>query len=113
VRSKFYLVNIYSDFITPKLKYYYLNLGQEVETLLETDPKFWEDTSLYHRLKKKVVALKVTNDCAERAIALMANYNHSLANDEGKKRNILQVVENNRKRVKSITKQSLKTYDTI
>jgi ferritin len=84
-----------------------------VALLLKEDPQQWDKMALYTKMREKVVGLKVINDCAERAIALMSQFNNCLAKDEGRKRNILQVVEHNRKRVKSCSKDSLKHYDIV
>jgi hypothetical protein len=87
--------------------------GNEVEFLLKTSPTNWEESSEFKKMKEKIAALKVVNDSAERAIALMATYNQCLAKDEKKKQDVLQVVEENRKRLKSTTKECLKNYSTI
>jgi hypothetical protein len=84
-----------------------------VVSLFKEDPVQWEGMVEYKRARAKVNGLKVINDCAERAIALMTQYNDSLAKDEEKKRKILQVVENNRKRVKSTSKNALQHYKTV
>jgi hypothetical protein len=64
-------------------------------------------------MRRKVECLKVVNDCAERAIALMATYNQTLAKGEKRKQDMLQVVENNRKRLKTTSKKELGTYETL
>jgi hypothetical protein len=55
----------------------------------------------------------IVNDCAERAIALMATYNQTLAKGEKQKKDVLQVVENNHKRVKTTSKKEQGTYETL
>jgi hypothetical protein len=60
-------------------------------------------------MRRKVECLKVVNDCAERAIALMATYNQTLAKGENRKLDVLQIVKNNRKRVKTTSKKELGT----
>jgi hypothetical protein len=81
--------------------------------LLTKSPEEWDESQEYKRMKEKIVALKVVNDCAERAISLMATYNQTLAKNEKRKQAVLQIVEDNRKRIKSTSKQSLKSYETI
>jgi hypothetical protein len=81
--------------------------------LLTTSPSKWDETEAFNRMRRKVECLKVVNDCAERAIALMATYNQTLAKGEKRKQDMLQVVENNRKRLKTTSKKELGTYETL
>jgi hypothetical protein len=62
----------------------------------------WDELEAFNRMRRKVV-----NDCAERAIGLMATYNQTLAKGGKRKQDVLQVVENNRKRVKTTSKKDL------
>jgi hypothetical protein len=61
--------------------------------ILKIDPATWEVSPKYQEMKAMVKALKVVNDVAERAIALMTNYNENLTNNEESKENLLLVVE--------------------
>jgi hypothetical protein len=84
-----------------------------VNLLIKLHPSQWNELAPYKEMKEKVNCLKVINDTAERGIALMSTYNKTLAKNEKRKQNVLQVVEDNRKRVKSTTKEALKSYQTI
>jgi hypothetical protein len=60
-------------------------------------------------LRPTVVALKVTNDGAERGIALITELNsHPLTRDEIEFQRIIQVVEEDRKLRPGVTKLELK-----
>jgi hypothetical protein len=49
----------------------------DVEFLLKTDPATCEGSSQYQEMKAMIEALKVVNNVAESAIALMTNYNET------------------------------------
>jgi hypothetical protein len=50
---------------------------------------------------------------AERAKALMATYNQTLSKNDKRKQDVLEVVENSRKRVNFTSKKELGTYETL
>ena len=74
---------------------------------LRADPQEWESRSDYQTAAKYVRALKVVNDCAERGVALMQNYNSILTKNEDQKQFLLQVVEQHQRKYPNALKKTL------
>lgn len=83
-----------------------LNLG----FMYNLDTEKWADSKEYKIAKSYVDNIAVVNDVAERSLALMTNFNEKFTRKESKKQLILQVVQDNRKRIKGCTKKTLSTY---
>ena len=83
----------------------------EVE-LLTMNPAGWTDSPLYDKAKSVVDSIKVVNDSAERTVALMSSYNESITKNESEMQRLVQVVEDNRKRIPDYKKTTLKQYET-
>jgi hypothetical protein len=82
--------------------------------ILKTDPELWEDSAVYLEDQNRVRSLKVINDLAERSIGFVSRYNDSpLTRNENEFQKVLQTVEDNCKRVKNVTKNTMKTYETL
>ena len=64
----------------------------------DTDPKEWKSRPDYQAAVSYVQSLNVTNDFAERGVALMQDFNSALTKDEDQKQYLLQVVEKHRKK---------------
>lgn len=69
---------------------------------LDTDWLFdpsetWPNKPSYAEAKKIVQQIQVVNDCAERAIQLVEEYNSHLTKDENEFQNLLQTVSLHRK----------------
>lgn len=60
---------------------------------LKRNAEFWRSSPDYEAARAIVMGLAVTNDNAERAVALVQRYNKTLTNDETTKQNLYQVVE--------------------
>jgi len=60
------------------------------------DSSIWVNIDTYLAGQKKVKALKVVNDAAERGIALITSFNNVLTNQEDQKQFLLQIVEQHR-----------------
>ena len=57
--------------------------GQErVTSFLVKEPPDWSTDLTYLEMQEKARQMKVVNDCAERGIALVEEYNSSLTKDE-------------------------------
>lgn len=76
----------------------------------DLEPEKWCDSKDYKTAKSIVDDIKVVNDAAERALALITNYNETLTRKEDQKQLVIQVVGDNRKRIKNFKKQTLSTY---
>ena len=55
-------------------------------------PNEWNDDSIYKQFKLACDKMTVVNDCAERAIALVTNYNSALTKNEQQEQYLLTVV---------------------
>src|SRR6218665_2638032 len=65
---------------------------------LKSDPQEWDSRPDYQAAAKYVREMKVVNDCAERGVALMQNYNSILTKNEDKKQFLHQVVEEHQRK---------------
>ena len=76
-------------------------------TFLQNDPELWEGLQSYDDALKVVENLRVTNDNAERGVALIQEYNQLHTKDEHMKQYLLQVVQEHRKKFPSCSKSVL------
>ncbi|GBP05956.1 hypothetical protein EVAR_3229_1 [Eumeta japonica] len=74
---------------------------------LEEDILSWPDNESYKICLEFFKTLKVTNDVAERGIALIEEYNCCLTKDEDQLQYLLQVVRNHRQQFSDCNKKSL------
>ena len=95
------------DFVTSKSMEVFPKLGIDTGFML-LEPSLWHESAAYRSAQKKARALRVVNDCAERGVALIQDYNF-MVKDEKKKQNLLQVVENHRKKLRTVSKKALLT----
>ena len=89
------------------------SLGLDVTILSGTDPKTWEEIAEFRYTKAIVKSVKVINDTAERSVALMSTFNQSITKIESEMQKLIQVVEDNRKRIPDCHKSILMTYATV
>ncbi|KAK0063240.1 hypothetical protein Bpfe_007436 [Biomphalaria pfeifferi] len=81
-------------------------------SFLHVDPETWNDLPAYVQAKSVIGAIKVVNDSAERSVALMSTFNKSITKSETEMQTLLQVVEDNRKRIPDSQKSTLTSYKT-
>ena len=86
-----------ADFVTKSSRTFFVIMGID-DGFLKTDPEEWQDDPRYGVAAGKVSGIRVLNDFAERAVALMEDYNLTLTKDEEQTQYILQVVETHRER---------------
>ena len=67
----------------------------------------WDSNPDYIEFRNFVRAVKVTNDCAERAVKLATDYSKSLTKDSQERSKIYQVVEAERRAKPETKKASL------
>jgi len=84
-----------------------VNGKTNAKSFLAKDPKEWSDDPSYQELHRAVSTMKVVNDPAERAIALMQQYNSSLTKNEEQKQYLLRLVERHRQNYPSCAKTEL------
>ncbi len=66
---------------------------------IQSKPETWKDSESYNRFSERVKSLAVTNDAAERAIALMTDVNNSpRSRDENELQKSIQIIEDHRQR---------------
>ena len=85
-------------------------LGLDVIALSGIDPEGWNDIPLFQYTAHVVKSLKVVNDSAERSIALMSAFNESITRKESEMQKLIQIVEDNRKRIPNSSKCTLASY---
>jgi hypothetical protein len=85
------------------------SLGLDVAVLSNTDPQTWEEIPEFRDTKAVISSVKVVNDAAERSVALMSTFNQSITKTESEMQKLIQVVEDNRKRIPDSSKRTLMT----
>lgn len=70
----------------------------------------WKNLDAYNNAKTIVDSLHVVNDCAERTLKLMTDFNESLTTNESEMQRVIQVVEDNRDKMPNIKKSVLASY---
>nr|XP_018915786.1 PREDICTED: uncharacterized protein LOC109043141 [Bemisia tabaci] len=75
---------------------------------LGTNPETWHEIKEYKENCSIVRKIKVVNDCSERAIKLIDEYEKLLTKDEEERLAIIQTVAEYRKRFKKVTKGTMK-----
>ena len=66
-------------------------------SFLLKEPDHWSEDVTYKLFQEKAAKMKVVNDCAERGVALIQQYNSSLTKDESQKQYLLRLVDLHRK----------------
>ena len=73
----------------------------------------WSTDLTYLEMQEKACQMKVVNDCAERGIALVEEYNSSLTKDEVQKQFLFRLVDLHRKQFRSLQKLRLWSWPLI
>ena len=74
-------------------------------SFLLTDPDDWVARDDFKMAKRTVIALRVVNDCKERAVKLATDYHMTLTEDEEQHQLMFQVLEYHRKQITAPTKR--------
>ena len=77
------------------------------DAFIDADPDTWPVREDYFEAADVVHALSVTNDHAERGVALIQEFNQHLTKDEEQLQFLLQVVSDHRKRFPDCLKRTL------
>ena len=80
-------------------------------TFLDTNPSIWPDRDDYKNAADCIQGLMVTNDHAERGVALIKEYNRSLTKEEEQLQFLLQVVSEHRRQFPNSLKRTLADAD--
>jgi hypothetical protein len=86
-----------ADFVTTSTQKFF-NILRIDKTFFNKDPTSWHSDQTYIEAIETVSSLRVTNDLAERGVALMQSFNEGLTRNEEQKQFVLQVVECHRKK---------------
>jgi hypothetical protein len=86
------------------------SLGLDIAVLTGTEPEIWDEITEFRDTKAVIRSVKVVNDAAERSVALMSTFNQSITKTESEMQKLIQVVEDNRKRIPDSRKRTLITY---
>lgn len=76
-------------------------------SFLALDPSCWNENQSYKNALKIVKQVTVTNDHAERGVALIENFNGKLTKDEDQLQYLLQVVKEHQKKFPNCSKSTL------
>lgn len=66
----------------------------------------WDENESFQQCRKVVKSLRVTNDYAERGVALITKHNRRITNKEEQQQYLLQVVQQHRAKYSSAAKKS-------
>ncbi|CAF3748530.1 unnamed protein product, partial [Rotaria socialis] len=94
------------NFVTSRSLRFFKSLQIDTD-FLKQSPAQWKSCKSYLEGQEKVRALQVVNDCAERGVKLMEDFNNILKNDEEQKQYLLFVVEEHRKRFPDAKKTTI------
>lgn len=86
------------------------SLRINIQFMFDNHANEWKHLDAYKIAKTTVDSLHVVNDCAERALKLITNLNESLTTKEEEKQQVIQVVEDNRKKIPNTKKSVLSKY---
>src|SRR6218665_4067843 len=86
----------------------FLELLHLPSEFLKSDPQEWDSRHDYQAAAKYVREMKVVNDCAERGVVLMQNYNSILTKNKDQKQYLLQVFEEHQRKYSKALKKTLK-----
>ena len=81
------------DFVSSATQNFFTITGIPSTFLRQLDVASWDENDEYKIAKSIVTGLKVTNDLAERGVALMDEYNKLHTNDEEQKQFLLLIVQ--------------------
>lgn len=94
------------DCVTQNTKGLFVKLGIETD-FLETDPDTWKSNESFCNGLRVIENLKVVNDNAERAVALMQEYNRAITHNEDQMQCLLQVVAEHHRQFPDTKKSTL------
>lgn len=95
-----------ADFVSKKTKDFFTSFDLRMDFLQE-DPSTWESNLEYQTATDLLHNLFVVNDCAERGVKFMKDYNRVLTNDEEQLQLILQAADSYNKMYPMHTKSAL------
>lgn len=94
------------DFASSSTMSFFGKMNME-HAFLDVDPEEWMAREDYKEAEEVIRSLAVTNDHAERGVALIQEYNNILTKDDEQQQFVLQVVADHRKRFPKCVKRML------
>lgn len=88
------------------------SVGPKINELLIHDPSTWHTLQIYHDCRDVVKNICIVNDCAERGVKLIKDFNEFGTRSESQKQNMMSVVEYARKTVPKPTKKNIENLRT-
>lgn len=83
----------------------------DIQFMFDNHTNTWNQLESYQKSKKIVDSFHVVNDCAERTLKLMTDFNESLTSDEAEMQRVIQVVEGNRDKIPKGKKSVLASFN--
>ena len=80
-----------ADFVTINTRQFFQKLKLD-QKFLDEDPSTWKDHDGFQSAIRCIQSISVTNDSAERGVALIQEYNKLITKDEDQLQFLLQVV---------------------
>ena len=94
------------DFVSQNTSGFFNKLGISTD-FLEYEPETWSSREDFTKGEEIIKAIRVTNDHAERAVALVQEYNRRVTHDEDQLQFLLQVVSEHRRQFPDSKKSTL------
>ena len=94
------------DFVSQNTSGFFNKLGISTD-FLEYEPETWSSREDFTKGEEIIKAIRVTNDHAERAVALVQEYNRRITHDEDQLQFLLQVVSEHRRQFPDSKKSTL------
>lgn len=101
------------DFVDASSMTVLKSLQIDIRFMFDTPVNEWKHLDAYKHAKSIVDSFQVVNDCAERTLKLMTDFNDSLTTKESDKQNVIQVVADNRERLPNTKKSVLASYKKL
>lgn len=95
-----------SSFVTRHTADFFNRFGLSMK-FMDLHPSEWTASTEFNDAVEKLKNIKVVNDCAERGVKLISDFQRSITANEDEKQYLLQVVSKNRKEFSNFTKEAL------
>lgn len=89
------------------------SLNLDIDFMFRNPVSDWKNLEDYKNAKTIVDSFKVVNDTAERALKLMTDINESHSSNEARKQQVVQVIEDNWKKIPNTKKSVLSSYKKL
>lgn len=101
------------DFVDASSMTVLKSLQIDIRFMFDNHVNEWKHLDAYKKTKSIVDSFQVVNDCAERTLKLMTDFNDTLTTKESGKQRVIQVVADNRERLPNTKKTVLASYKKL